>query len=462
MELFISGFLLSLSLCLDLGIVNIAIIKTGIEKSFVNSLNIGLGSTLGDILYAVISLLGINIILKFQIVKSILWIAGTLILLYFCYKMIIETFKPLVLANEKISKVSKIDNNLNFFLTGFGLSLASPTAILWFASIGGSVIANQNFGGYNDIIFFLGGFTASSLVWSLFLAYISFKGGQLMKNRIKKIFSVLSAIIFLILAVYVFINGYNTLNASQHPEHSKIMINNSNSVNINPDIQQINKLNDEENTEGWVLLFDGETGKSWRGYNLDTFPGNGWKIEDGTIHCLYQNHVNKEQQPDIITVQQYKDFELSVEWMLSDGASSAIYILVQENEDIPVWKSAISFRIADYIGNTDFKPDRQVYNNALSLNNLLPFSTHINGLKGRWNQTRIILNKDKVSMIVNGEKLLDFQLWTEDWERIVNKSKYKGLSNLLNPGGPDKKGYIGLQNNGSEVWFRNIKIRVIE
>jgi len=262
-----------------------------------------------------------------------------------------------------------------------------------------------------------------------------------------RIYTILLCLIYLI-----------SINACKHTDHSKIIINNSKSGYISTDVQQINKLNDEEITEGWILLFDGETSKGWRGYDLDTFPANGWKVEDGTIHCLYQNNKKKDQQPDIITVQQYKDFEFSIEWMIGNGASSAIYILVQENEDIPIWKTAISFKIADYIGNTDFKANGQDFKTR-SLNNLYTYNTHLSGLKGKWNQTRIILNQGKVTMIVNGEKLLECQLWTNDWENIVNKSKYRGLSNILNPGGTDKKGYIGLQNNGSEVWFRNIKIK---
>jgi hypothetical protein len=173
---------------------------------------------------------------------------------------------------------------------------------------------------------------------------------------------------------------------------------------------------------------------------------------------LYQNHEKKDQQPDIITVQQYKDFEFSIEWMISDGSSSAIYILIQENDNIPIWKNAISFILADYIGNTDFKSNKQDFN-ARSLNKLYTYNSHLTGLKGKWNQTRIILNHGKVTMIVNGEKVLELQLWTNDWENIVNKSKYRGFPNILDPGGPDRKGYIGLQNNGSEVWFRNIKIK---
>ena len=211
MQLFVSGFLLSLSLCLDLGIVNIAIIKTGIEKGFLPSFNIGLGSIFGDLVYAILSLIGITLILKFIIVRWILWIAGTIILLYFSLNMILQIFRPLAYTNGNVSGILKNKTSLKFFLNGFGLALSSPTAILWFASVGGSVIAAQKLERNTDIFLFLGGFTMASFVWSIVLSYISFKGGQLMKNRIKRIFSVLSACIFMVLAVYVFLDGYKTL-----------------------------------------------------------------------------------------------------------------------------------------------------------------------------------------------------------------------------------------------------------
>jgi len=208
MELFISGFLLSLSLCLDLGIVNVAIIKTGIEKGFLPSLNIGLGSTIGDIIYATLSVLGITLILKFLWVKWILWIGGTIILIYFCGQMIAQIFKPSDYAKKELSQFT---GNRHYFLNGLLLALSSPTAILWFASIGGSVMAAQTFRNRFELIYFFGGFSCSSLVWSIMLAFISYHGGQLMKSQIKKIFSILSAMIFLTLAVYVFCDGYRKL-----------------------------------------------------------------------------------------------------------------------------------------------------------------------------------------------------------------------------------------------------------
>jgi L-lysine exporter family protein LysE/ArgO len=212
MEIYLSGFLLCLSLCLDLGIVNVAIIKTAIERGFKPSLIVGLGSTFGDIIYAILSVFGITLILRILFVRWILWIMGTGVLLYLCYNMIHQLLKP-------SNRLTEINNNSDikesqystFFWNGFGLALSSPSVILWYATIGGGLIASQRIRGQFDTAMFLFGFFSASLVWSFTLAFISYKGGQIMKNQIKKLVSIISAIVFLILAVYIFINGYITL-----------------------------------------------------------------------------------------------------------------------------------------------------------------------------------------------------------------------------------------------------------
>jgi L-lysine exporter family protein LysE/ArgO len=211
MEIFIAGVLLSLSLCLDLGIVNVAIIRTGIDKGFGKSFMVGLGSSFGDIFYAILSVIGVPLIFKYAFIRWTFWIGGTLILLYFCYTMIVQIFKPVAYSDEELEKVDKLRTSRNYFYDGLILALLSPTSILWFVSIGGSVIAAQGLTKHFDTLKFLSGFFIASITWSFALAFISYKGGQLMKDKIKRIFSIISALIFLALAIYVFVDGYRTL-----------------------------------------------------------------------------------------------------------------------------------------------------------------------------------------------------------------------------------------------------------
>jgi L-lysine exporter family protein LysE/ArgO len=211
MELFVTGFLLSLSLCVDIGIVNVAIIKTGIEKGFSPSFYVGLGSSFGDLTYATFSLLGITALLKFVAVRWLLWIGGTSVLLFLSVKMIFEFFRSSDIMKNQDQVSFREDKLKKYFTDGFVLALSSPSAIIWFITVGGSVIAAQTLNSRFQLFYFFGGFFTSSLTWSLMLAYVSYKGGQIMGNKIKRIFSLISVIIFLLLAYYVFMDGYGTL-----------------------------------------------------------------------------------------------------------------------------------------------------------------------------------------------------------------------------------------------------------
>ncbi len=245
-------------------------------------------------------------------------------------------------------------------------------------------------------------------------------------------------------------------------EHNKRIFKNLKSTDLNSEIQQPNVLDEEEKTEGWQLLFDGESFNGWRGYNMDSFPVNSWEITDGTLHSLSKGRGKQEPLTDLITVNQYQDFEFSTEWIINQGIGSAIFILIQENNDIPLSKSGIGFRLADITGNTEKKHGKEEHYGSNLITDILPCTTYVNTLKNEWNQTRIIQNKGKTTMFVNGEKVMEFELWTKDWENTVSQSRYKGIPGIIHPGGSDKKGFIGLQNNGSDVSFRNIKIREIE
>ncbi|MFH1214421.1 MAG: LysE family transporter [Candidatus Neomarinimicrobiota bacterium] len=210
MELFNLGFVLAISLCLDLGIVNLAIIKSAVDKGFRPALNIGLGSTLGDLIYASMALYGITLLLNFTAVRWILWIFGTLVLLFFCFKTLSQSFtKPNI--TEGGPMFTGNESSGRYFLYGTGLALSSPTAIIWFMTVGGGLIAAQSVHSRSAIFYFLSGFGLASVIWSFGLAFVSYKGGRLMGRRFKQIFSLISAAIFLILAALIFIDGYKTL-----------------------------------------------------------------------------------------------------------------------------------------------------------------------------------------------------------------------------------------------------------
>jgi L-lysine exporter family protein LysE/ArgO len=208
MMLFISGFLLSLSLCLDLGLVNISLLRTGVQRGLMPALLIGVGSTFGDLLYAVLSMAGISLLLEHLIVKWILWIGGSGVLLWMSWQMLRDLKKP---KEIDLRRSEPERTMLKDFFWGAGLALASPSAILWFATIGGSVIAASHDGSQVSLLFFFSGFFAAGIVWSIFLSLIAAQGGKLMGPRLIRSFSLVSAVLFFCFACKVFYNGYQSL-----------------------------------------------------------------------------------------------------------------------------------------------------------------------------------------------------------------------------------------------------------
>ncbi|MGD0461375.1 MAG: LysE family transporter [Tepidisphaeraceae bacterium] len=210
MELFWSGFLVSLSLCLDLGLVNVAAMRAGVQAGAVCSFALGAGSCFGDLFYAILALLGVSALLGFPAVRWCLWLGGSAILMYFTLKMFRDFLCPEKI--EALSGAEKADKQTAAvcFVQGFGIALASPSAMVWFASIGGAVIATTaQADGARTWLFFCG-FFCSGLLWSLFVAIVSAQGRRLGVRFIRG-FALLSAAAFAWLAVKVFLAGYRSL-----------------------------------------------------------------------------------------------------------------------------------------------------------------------------------------------------------------------------------------------------------
>src|SRR5262245_51692782 len=158
MALFVAGFLLSLSLCLDLGTVNIAMVRTGIHHGAQPAFMLGLGSSVGDLLYALVSLVAISFIIQNVVVRWVLWVVGTLTLLYLAYRMLKESLRAAAERAATGDAPRAATAGVRHFGYGLGLALSSPSAILWFATVGGSVIASSAGGGTALLPFFVGFF----------------------------------------------------------------------------------------------------------------------------------------------------------------------------------------------------------------------------------------------------------------------------------------------------------------
>jgi L-lysine exporter family protein LysE/ArgO len=204
-QLFAAGYLLSLSLCMDLGVVNIAMVRTGLTRGMPAALLLGLGSCVGDMVYAVASLSLVNLLLAHRGVRIALWIGGSSVLLWLAVKMLRETWHPRQLAAAILDDAGAI-RPAREFARGMLLALSSPTSILWFAAVGGSVIAAH--AASAALMPFLSGFFFAGVCWTMMIATLTGYAHRRLSTRFVRGLSLVSAILFCYFAVIVFVNGY--------------------------------------------------------------------------------------------------------------------------------------------------------------------------------------------------------------------------------------------------------------
>jgi L-lysine exporter family protein LysE/ArgO len=202
---FSNGFLLSLSLCLDIGIANIAMITLAMQRGFLKGFWLGLGTCVGDLIYAVAALAGMTVLLQFESVRWTLWLGGSALLVWFAVKMLLAAWRG---GHMDTRADVVVESGWREFLRGIFLAMSSPTAILWFAAVGGVLISRSGGGSLLEAGLFLSGFFAAGLVWCLSLCGIASHGGRLLGDRLLTWSYLLSAAIFCYFAVYVIVSGY--------------------------------------------------------------------------------------------------------------------------------------------------------------------------------------------------------------------------------------------------------------
>jgi len=225
----------------------------------------------------------------------------------------------------------------------------------------------------------------------------------------------------------------------------------------------LNALTEEEKAEGWKLLFNGEDFEGWRGYGREDIPG-AWTIEDNAIKIegSGEGEAGADDGGDIIYDQQFKNFELHFDWKVSKGGNSGVFYLAQEIEDLPIWRSAPEYQILDNENYLDARQGKDGNRKSASLYDLIPANPQNSKGWGEWNSGAIFINEGTVVHMQNGEVVLKYHLWTPEWEEIIANSRFDGLTEMLDAGGYDQMGYIGLQDHGDDVWFRNIKLKEME
>ncbi len=199
----------------------------------------------------------------------------------------------------------------------------------------------------------------------------------------------------------------------------------------------------------WIILFDGTSTDTWRGFQRQDFPVDGWKIENGSLKTIVGG-----DQCDIITKEKYKDFELEVEWRVSPGGNSGIFYRVTE-EYPEVWQSAPEMQVLDDSLHHDGQDART---SAGSLYSLIAPTNKILDSVGEYNKAKVIAKGNHIEHWLNGIKILEYEFGSEELKSLVSESKFKDFSGFAKA----KEGYVALQHHGEEVWYRNIRIKSLD
>lgn len=231
----------------------------------------------------------------------------------------------------------------------------------------------------------------------------------------------------------------------------------------------------EKTEQEWQILFDGTSTEGWRAYNGEALPP-GWMVKDGEL--TFDTELGLEQDyeggKDIIYgAEEFDNFELYVEWKLPKGGNSGIFYHLKEG--------------IENAGPPDISPEYQLIDddNYAKMHDLTEYNTSLGYTEhpeqlqplqqtaadyamhpadpdkkvlypaGEWNSTKIVFTPEKVEHWLNGQMVLTFVPWSDEWYEKKNSGKWKDAPDY----GRFKEGYIGLQDHSSPIWFRNIKIR---
>jgi hypothetical protein len=213
-----------------------------------------------------------------------------------------------------------------------------------------------------------------------------------------------------------------------------------------------NKLTDKEVKDGWKLLWDGKTNTGWRGYKTPAFPATGWEMKDGILSVL----PAKEGEPsggDIITINTYKNFELSVDFLYTPGANSGIKYFIDGKTNV-----GCEYQVLDDKLHPDAKAGINGNRTLAGLYDLITPKPRKDNGPDKWNTAKIVVNGNHAEHWLNGQMTVSYERGDAAWKAVVATSKFKNVPGF----GEAAEGHILLQDHGNRVSYKNIKIRELK
>ena len=242
--------------------------------------------------------------------------------------------------------------------------------------------------------------------------------------------------------------------------------------------EQVDLASFPKDKDGYYVIFDGKTFNGWRGYGKDHVPSR-WTIDNGAIKFNGSGggEAQTSEGGDLIFAHKFKNFELEMEWKVSKGGNSGIFYLGQEVSTTddkgaeriePIYISCPEYQVLDNENHPDAKLGVDGNRKSASLYDMIPAVPQNAKPFGEWNKAKIMVYKGTVVHGQNDANVLEYHLWTPQWTDMLQKSKFSeekwplAFELLNNCGGENHEGYIGMQDHGDDVWFRNIRIKVLE
>jgi hypothetical protein len=222
------------------------------------------------------------------------------------------------------------------------------------------------------------------------------------------------------------------------------------------DCPRQNTLSDAEKKAGWRLLFDGKSLAGWHGYNGQSLGS--WTVEDCAMKTLgTKGNYGSDLRADAVTDLSFENFEIRIDWKTTQGGNSGImYGVVEDKKYKAAWMTGPEYQFIDDIG---FPEKLELWQKTGGNYAMHPPNSEQKLMAvGEWNNSRLLVKGAHVEHWLNGKKVVEFERWNEEWNKLRNSGKWKEAPDY----GLAKAGRIALQDHGSIFWFRNIKIREIK